>query len=254
MNTYRFLFGATAVLAASSALATNWVWDWNGGNAYNNAGGTINSIHAEYNDVTNRMVWKTNFGNNPDGKKTDGYWLVVSPGPNPKGNDGELAAIYFDRSGGGSGNNPAATVYAYNGVNGDNSWKDGSKASGTQTPDKILSSKLTQNWINALTAVDEANGTRTFTLDIDATAIRNHIPLYGGPDPWTGSSFGQKLGLWFHPVVGISSAYSNGYLSDWRYKDQGWFDGQNFTTVPEPGTILALGAGIAALATRRRRK
>lgn len=250
MNTLRFATASVAALAASSAFATNWVWDWNGGNAYNNAGGSINSIRAEFNDQTNRFVWRTNFGDNPNGKKTDGYWLVVSPGPNPKGNDGELAALYFDRNGG----NPSLTVYAYNGVNGDTSWKDGSQASGNQTPDRILSSRLTQNWINSLTAVDEANGTRTFTIDIDATAIQTHVPLHGGPDPWTGVGFGQKMGLWFHPVVGISSAYSQGYLSDWQYKDQGWFDGSNFTTVPEPATMLALGAGLAALAARRKRK
>ncbi|MCC6403309.1 MAG: PEP-CTERM sorting domain-containing protein [Fimbriimonadaceae bacterium] len=254
MNTNRFLTGVVAALAASSALATNWVWDWDGGTAYNNMGGRINSIHAEYNDATNRMVWKTNFGKNPDGKRTDGFSLIVTPGPKPRGDRGQYAAFYFDRSGGGSGNNPALTVYAYNGKNNDDSWKDGSNASGTQAPDRILSSKLTQNWINALNVVTEANGSRTFTMDIDATAIRNHVPAYPGSDPWTGSSFGPRLGLWMQPVVGISSAYSDGYLCDWQYKDQGCLEGANFCAVPEPGTIIALGAGIAALATRRRRK
>lgn len=253
MNT-RTLALASFLAISPSAFATNWIWDWSGGNAYNPDGGTINSIRAEFDDQSNRFLWRTNFGDNPHGEKTEGYWLAVSPGQDPKGHAGELAIFYFDMGGG----TPKLTVYAYNGQNGNTSYKDGSPQAGNQPPDKILSSLVTTNWINALTVVNEANGTRTFTLDIDASAIQSHIPMYpgpGGPGEWTGAAFGQKLGLWFHPVVGITTQYdSSGWLSDFRFAKQGWFDGNNFTTVPEPGTMVALGAGLAALAARRRRK
>lgn len=243
---------------ASSAFAADeyrWVWDRDTGGV-NMAGGVIKDVQSTFNLVTKRFTFVVNFDKNTQGQMTDGFWLAVSPGPNPKGHGGELALLYFD----GSGDKAKLTAYAYNGFNGDTSYRDGSSAPGDQAPDRIKSSLLSESWINELSVKNEANGTRTMKIDIDATDIQDHAPQYpgpGGPSEWTGLAFGDKIGLWFHPNVGLKTKYEEGFLArdkGWQYAHQGWLDFSDKPTeaVPEPATLAALGLGLAAFARRKK--
>ena len=47
----------------------------------------------------------------------DGFWLVVSPGPNPKGNATELAILFGDLGNSNDPNDNRLTAYVYNGKN-----------------------------------------------------------------------------------------------------------------------------------------
>ena len=243
----------------ASASATTYRWTWNslgstngaqpgGGELfYNPAGGQIKNIDAQFNQSNANLKYEVNFKD----RQTDGLWLVLSPGENPKGHAGQLSIFFLDAS----GSQPTLLAYSYNGVNGHQSWKDGSPAAGTQAPDLILSSLKTTDWINSLSVVNVAGGGQKFSFDINAAAIQNHTPKYPGPQgqsEWTGSAFGNKFGIWMHTVNGLETSYQNGALKSWTYCEEGWVDGGNLQTVPEPGSMTALGLGIAAMLRRMR--
>lgn len=241
-----------ALAAGTIAQATTWTFDYNPTLGEQNPdGGRINNIKTTFNDVTNRMTFEVNLGATASGGRTDGFWLAINDGPNPKGHAGELGLLYFDAFGPGG---PVLTAYNYNGFNGDTSYYDGSPASGIQAPDKIASSLKTPGFVNSLTFVNNANGTRTLGFDIDATVINNHTPLYPGSSPWTGIGFDNKIGMWLHTVNNLTTSYgTDGYLKNWSYTEQGWFDASNKDAVPEPATMVVLG-GAVAMALRKRFK
>ncbi len=259
----QFIKKASFVVLASLSIAgashaAQYQWDWDHSGSPDNSGGVIKDVSAVFNTVSKRFAFSSRFDNVPGGsQKTQGFWLVVSPGPNPKGHAGELAAFYMDAStiDGISNKNAKLSVYAYNGVNGSTSWADGTGGGGT--PDRIINSIASTSWINSLTMVQNADGTRTFSFDIDATTIQSHVPTHpgpGGPAEWTGCSFGPKIGVWFHPVAGLSTDYrTDGFLKKFQYGSQGWLDGSNFQTTPEPLSLIALGAGVAVMARRRKK-
>jgi len=248
---------ALAMVLVGAASATTYKWTWNsathvdgnqagGGDLwYNAGGGGVKTITSEFNTANNNLKYEVNFST----QQTNGYWLALSQGDNPKGHAGELALFYFDAS----QSAPVLLAYNYNGVNGDTSHYDGSQAAGTQAPDLILSSKTTTNWINQLQVINNIDGTRTMKFDIDATTINNHVPLYPGNTPWDGAEFGNKMGIWFHQVKGLSTTYNaGGGLNTWNHQGAGYLDGSNLQTVPEPMTMTALALGLAGVARRRR--
>ncbi|MFO0858250.1 MAG: PEP-CTERM sorting domain-containing protein [Phycisphaerales bacterium] len=253
----RLILGAAAVaMIAGTASAEVFVWDHavTPADGTNNAAGIFESIHAEFDTVTNRFQWNATFSN----QVTRGYTLAVSPGPNPKGHNAELALLYFDAS---TLSAPKVTAYAYNGANAFTSWQDGNgNQAGNQAPDLIHGINNT-SWIQNASVVD-AGGKRTFNLTIDASTIQNHVPLYNSPavdGDWTGLAFGPSLGLWMHSFTGLSAGYlGNGALCGWDYNgSQGWFDGNNYSLVlvplPAPAMMGIAGLGVAGFVVRKRK-
>ena len=257
-----FLIGSLALAAIASSADANF-WRYN----YSQPGNSwYSSITAEYQPDTQRFKWEFTAGSS-----VNGFWLVVSPGPNPKGNAGELAILYFDAKTltANSTITPTLTVYNYNGVNGTNSWIDGNPSvAGNQTPDRIFSSLNpdTTATIMQLSATDNGtatNSSRRFTVELNASIIQNHTPLYpaANGDPWTGVAFGSRLGAWFHPTAGITTSYGTNpanadfnYLTSFGYASQASFDTTNLVTqwVPAPGAFALLGLAGAVGARRRR--
>ncbi len=241
------LAAAAVATGTTTASAQTYIFDWEAGDSpVNNAGGEFKSVTGSYNATTNLFTWDITFND----QITDGYTLAVSPGPNPKGQSGELALIYFD------GTNiaaPEVTVYAYNGQNTQLSWADGSDAAGIQSPDKIISSQGINSGDILSASVTDAGGMRTLSLEMDATNLQNHLPKWPGGADWTGVEFGDKIGVWLHPTAWLHTEYGvDGFLNAWSPETQGWLDGANFHTVPAPAGSLALG-GLGLLAARRRR-
>jgi len=180
----------------------------------------------------------------------DSGWVVLSPGPNPKGISGELAILYMDFNGG------DVYAYNYNGVNGDTSWQN--------------SSAFIRSYQDVLTV--EQNGlykTVSFTSPLDVTDIQNYVPA-GGADDWTGVEFGERIGVWSH--------YSNLYRFDTKTTSNGdvrikkwdtkskvsWYDDkyEHTTIIPkEPPVTVSEPVGVALfglvavgfVASRRRR-
>lgn len=255
----KFLNGIAAVsatsmmLAAADAATYQWSFDPNVGDV-NHAGGTILSVTTTYNDVTDELSWYATFGAVPGqpSQHTNGFTLAISPGPNPKNHPGEMALFYFDAV----GPTPIMTVYGYNAMNNQSSYYDGSNANNTQAPDRIFTSlNDPTNMLTDIRAIDNGDGTRTLGFTMDATNIIDRVPLYPDPqDPWTGASYGDHIGIWFHPQAGTTRSYTNNYLSSWGSRTQGWLDRNMETTVlvPEPASLGLLIGGLAVGAIRRR--
>jgi hypothetical protein len=249
---------AIAAVAAGFAASATHAGFWR--YTYSNPTNTwYSSIRAEFDPDSSRFLWEFTAGSN-----VNGYWLVVSPGPNPKGHAGELAVLYLDARGLATNTSitPKLTIFNYNGLNGILSYMDGSQAPGVQIPDRIFSSLNpdTAGTIMQLSAADTA-GQRRFTVELDASIIQNHMPMYPSLDDWTGVAFGNKLGAWFHPAAGLVTSYGENpdspdfnYLTSFSYTGQAAFDTTNLNTqwVPAPGS-LALLATAALLGLRSRR-
>lgn len=244
---------AAVVVASGSAQATVWTFDWrNGDTGSGSAAGSIRSIDSQYNTVSERLKFSFNIAKENGDPKSDvnGFYLAMNDGPNPKGKTGELAFLYFDAS---NPHNLKMTAYGYRG-SGVNSWQDGSTASGTQAPDKIVSSLSSTNWIHSLSYQLNADGSATMGFDIDATVINSHTPRYptNGVN-WDGIQYDNKVGIWFGALEKAKFEYnSDGFLKNFDYKDRSYVDVSNLEAVPEPFTMAGL--ALVALAARRRKK
>ncbi len=247
--------GGVSLGLCAFASADVLVWDFTpgmpGSYGLSNAGGAIASIHSTFDTVTNQLEYSVNFSN----QITRGYWLALNGGPNPKGHAGEMALFYFDAQNLAA---PVLTAYAYNGVNGPNSWQDGNPAvAGNQTPDLIKGANEAAGFVQSISAANVGGG-RTLSFVIDATDILNHSPMYPDMvDPWTGTGYGDQLGIWFHPVSSFNASYTGtrGRINSLSIGTQGWLDGSFFDTtrmVPAPGAAVLAGLGGLLLVRRRR--
>ncbi len=214
--------------------------------------GDLKKIVTRFDSVSNEFYWEATF-QDCNGTLPNGFWLVTNNGPNPKGHAGELAIFYFDAS------NPAdvvVTAYAYNGKN-PLSYLKGDHANAV-APDRIVTSKAagSENWLYEASLLDNNDGTRTLTLSIDGTILKNHTPVYpDNIDPWYGVGFDNYLGYWFHWHADLQTTYcdanstdfyctreaagqdSDGFLLDFQYGKKSYRDTANKKTNRVPYCI-----------------
>ncbi len=179
------LAAATAtVMSVSGASATIFAKDYHGQHQVWNAYDTDTQTYS--------MKFKD------DGSK-DGFWLVVSPGPNPKTNVDEYAILYGDRA------TNRITAYTYDGQNSADSFRTGDYL-GT--------------FENAFQ--DGGNGRTMFALDVSDINAALDTP------EWAGVQFGVETGIWFHQSSGSNFAYNaDGTIADYSFGGQMWLDTAN---------------------------
>lgn len=184
--------------------------------AGSDAGGDIKNVTTSYSESTDDFAFSMTIG-----PESQGFTLALNGGPNPKGHEGEMALVYFDASGA----EPVITIYSYNGQNTQTSWQDGAGAPGIQAPDAIISSLAHPELFDYITVTTDGSGNKVFSFALDATVLQTHDPVYGPDGEWTGVAFGDQIGMWLHPVSGLTTDYnSDGFLSEWSSTGQGWFD------------------------------
>ena len=264
LNSSLFVFGMLALTQLASATTYEY-------SATNPTGGTgagnVSSIFTSYDPLAQQLTWQATISG-ASSSLANGFWLVLSDGPNPKGIADEFPIFYldasksFDTSGNATGIAPTLSAYAYNGVNGFDSYA---------TPGvTLLSSASGLNW-NAsdslLATGSSATHTLGFTID---TALLNNTAAVGAaftasstpfnPTNWEGTGFGPQIGIWFHPYTtgGIYSTYNAaGSLTSLHVADQSWVDTAYTDTVavvPEPGSaVLVSLVGIGLMLRRSRR-
>jgi len=219
-----------------------------GGTGLNGRAGYLTEMVANFNAYTQEFTYNVTF--KPcEGRIPDGYWAVINNGPMPKNHPGEYAVFYFDAT---DISAPVVTVYGYNGQNGPTSYFDGDKSTaGNQVPDRIVSSLIDNSFVHHLSATDNADGSRSFNLTIDATDIKTHLPLYPDPvDPWYGLGLDLKIGYWLHTVSNLETEYCGPNDSDPVcqleclhhdiYEEEGWTVPAECQGSPE-GRVAGLG-------------
>lgn len=226
-----------AVLLAGPAAGMTFVYEWDpsegtDGISMKGDAGDLERLVVAFDDVTEEVTFETRFAPVGDSPLPDGGWLVLSDGPNPKGDVAEWAIYYLDRV---AGN---LTAYVYNGKNGASSWKK---------------SPFLQSFPGAVGAAIDGAGNLSMGFRVDVSAIN----AAGVGPHWVGTRFSDEVGIWFHPTTGTEAVYDDdGSLLSWQTDVRGFFDGlDGFSTrqVPEPAASLLAGlAGAALLAARRR--
>ncbi len=198
-------------------------------------GGDIKNISTSYSTTAKIFSWQYTIDD-----FNDGFWLVVSDGPNPKqASSSEYAIFYGDLT------NNILSAYQYNGANNSVSYLN---------PGNLL-----DQWIGALTTTDNLDGTETTSFSVDVKDINNEAL---GAE-WDGVQFGEKIGIWFHPSTGSKFTYEKNQITDFTYKGQGWHDSRDKTTteepldpneIPAPSALFLLGLGLLGMTYARRNK
>lgn len=221
MKVTPFIVGALASVASIAAVApaqaAKFSYEQTGG-AGGPLAGSFESLQTTYNTNTDKLTWSSTFNT-----EVDGAWLVINGGGNPKQNSaGELAIFYLD------GLTNKLTAYEYNGQNNSKSYNV---------------SQFLQAWENAVD-VDDSNGERTLSFEIDATEINDASNFGFDTNEWAGAQFGDEVGIWFHAVDNLTTAYdANWALTQFTYDTQLWVDNSRKQAVktPEPTALGALG-------------
>lgn len=204
----------------------------------NDAYGEYEYIKTTYNTNSELLTWESTFTTVGD-KAIDGGWLVISDGPNPKGDVNEYAIFYLD------GVNERLTAYAYDGKNWNRSWQE---------------QEFLGSWDDALTfetfTNDAGEQQSKLNFNLDVTSINEANITNNSGDPWIGTQFEENLGIWFHAGHSTLAEYfDNGEIESFstsaKWYDTGELDAES---VPEPATTAALIALVAVGGTMVKRK
>lgn len=176
---------ATAVAFATGASATVFNKDYHDVGVWN-AYDSENEVYA--------MKYRSDLGK-------DGFWLVVSDGPNPKGDGTDYAILYGDIDAN------KITAYTYNGANNSNSYETGTYLG-------------TFEGAFQDGGIDPRYGYELTMFNLDVSGINS---AFGGD--WSGVTMGEQVGIWFHQSAGSSFEYgADGELLAYSYTDQMWLD------------------------------
>lgn len=218
-------------------------------------GGSIETheFDISYDDTvgSNLLSLSVTTSNYSSSKTANGFWLVVSDGPNPKSHVNEYAILY------GSAVTGDLYAYQYDGTNTSNSWMN--SAGHLETfEDALTTTSFNQDytWTNGDLLQDRPFV--KFDFSIDVTDINN---AFSGND-WDGMQFDDNIGIWFHPFRSYDGWFQTSpdgqLITELSKKKTGWYDTGSLPTtttdVPEPAPLALMLAGLGMLAYSRRKR
>lgn len=170
-------------------------------------GGDLRYISLNYSDSDESLFGSFSL-KRKNHKLANTGWMVLSPGGNPKNGLGDQAIMYMDFRSGDS------WLYQYNGNSNNNSYRN---------------SPFLGHFENSLTVRNNRNQ-RNVSFNYDLSNVQPQT------SNWTGMSFGDRVGVWFHALVGRIRGDEEGinrYQQARRYET--WHDTSNSVThsVPE---------------------
>ncbi|MFD2255753.1 PEP-CTERM sorting domain-containing protein [Luteolibacter algae] len=172
----------------------------------------------------------------------DGFWFVLSDGPNPKDDKNQYAIFYFDASKA----SPIVTAYVYDGKNNGDSWSN---------PGSLLASSQTGSSLTASASTSGDISTYQFNADVSAINDSSLWPTsYNLGSDWEGAQFGEEVGIWFHTfeLAESSKYHKDGSIKKLKIKRDDYFDTNAQKTVPEPSALMLSLLGVGLLARRKR--
>ena len=220
---------------------------------YNANAGYVDNLKTSYNANTESFDFAVDFSAK-DGSLANGFWLVVSDGPNPKNHVDEYSIFYFDGTRLATGGDAIVTSYVYSGQNSSLSW---------QNPAETLFSTHNGDPISASGSI--VGDVASFEFSVDASGMNDPSQWpasHGLGADWDGAQFGDEIGMWFHPFVAAEDGIHywgrnhelGGFICKLDVEKQGWVDVGGQETVPEPSALLLGALGGIGLLTVRRRK
>lgn len=228
--------GLAIAITGAPATAATFSYNATDIDVKNENAGKFKHISTTYDDESDLFSWSSTFSRAPKGTLAEAAWLVVNNGPNPRKNSTENVIFYMD------GIKGQVSAYNYNGKKGAKSYL---------SSDLIATTHLD---------VDDSGDERTLSFNLDMTDINGMTDKYGSD--WQGTSFDEKIGIWFHGLDNTSIDYDkNGRLTDFSFKgrsrsvlDIADEHTNGSESVPEPGTAAAIGMTVAAAAFTKLRK
>lgn len=235
----------------------------------------VSALTTTFNPTTQQFTFEATLTPNTVGSEVNSFSLVIGDGNALEGRTGEIATLYFDATREGT---PVVSLYTYNGADSATSFRfaDFQQAAvdGSVAPDTLATSfgaGTGADFLNGAAVVENADGSRTFSVDIDASEINGHVPTVASPDggDFFGLQVAQELGIWFHtfqqtfettydengffvPETGNANLVATGFAvaSNFNTLD---LTGLQAVLVPEPATAVMALTGLGLLAGRRRR-
>ena len=197
---------AFAALAGASTGASATVYSFEDSSGRWTGGGILTeSFSASYDTDRQLLDFSATVNGSASHATADGFWLVLSDGPNPKTHVNEYAILYGDAV------NNRLTAYVYDGVNSADSYRD--------------VRRYITSYSGVLDYTDLGGGRSSFSVSgLDVSTINAYTPWFGGTNDWDGVAFGENIGVWFHPAMMDSLTYACTLLVKFNHEVQGWYD------------------------------